>query len=220
VLIGFIDHDGDVILAADGKTADTIGRRSRDDEWKIARRAVNAAIGFSGFPYYGNQVLAQVMRRRDLLENGDSIRIVRELEKDKTPLSRTTMEEVKREMDEILGGLSRLHAEETRKRENVLPLRAVFIGGVVEEKGQVLVWAKKTGWRGVEIPADEPAITGPDGSGHLYDKAAAILLCSAGTVADRVSKAAGLYADEFGDKVNRNVTMRRGSNDFDLECLY
>jgi len=222
ILLGFVDQDGDVVLAADGKSSDGAGR-SYEDAWKIARLAPNAAIGFSGLPYYGNQILANVMQLPDLAEKTENVRLVHEFERMRRLANPTTLAEIVRTMDEKLAYLLARFDEESRKRDNVLKINVSFLGGVVDgSKSYIVVWGKETGWRGYDATANAPVIFGPDGAERLYDDVVAILRQHAVPVMDRVCRAIELYADdsEFAPKVNRNVIMRRGSNQFGLECLY
>jgi len=222
VLLGFIDQDGDVVLGADGKSSDSAGR-SYEDALKIARFAPNTAVGFSGLPYYGNQIFANIMQLPELVAKTENVRIVRELERMKRLFDLTTLAEITGVMDKWLAHLLERFDEESKKRDNVLKIKVAFLGGVVDGgKSHLVVWSKETGWKGYDATGQAPVIFCPDGSEHYYKEAAAILCEHTLTIRERVSRAIALYADdpEFASKVNHNVTMRRASTGFELERLY
>jgi len=143
VLLGFVDEKDGAVLAADGEAADGAGR-TVEDEWKIARLTTNSALGFSGMPYYGNQILANLMQVSHLADQGERIRIVRYLEENRRVANPTTSQILIDTLDHLLSHLTLQFVKELRKRDNVQPIETSFLGAVSDEIGsRLIVWAQR-----------------------------------------------------------------------------
>lgn len=224
VLIGFIDS-GDVILAADGYAYDG-AKREIHDEWKTAKLNDRCCIGFSGLPYYGNQVLANLFGVSDWAQHTENIRIVRELE---NPPRRfrddLDIPAVIYMLDQLCAAfLTRIEqAKLIGIPPDVPPFDVSFlVGAMYGGEPKLFVWSRQTRWQGIDVTCNQPVIFGPAGAEKLYDQARTILASKGSEIEKRVIDAVSLYADhpDFGDKVNKNITIRRASKTFELEILY